>query len=141
MTFEKPRILTDSEANTIRGKMLVGHATPNEQLRFWQIENNPPSWLNSGCGALEHILKRYPTKEEKAAVAGVVQWFGTNCGHSFLEETLKASGYRLVYDETLPNVKELKQIQYGSVFDKASEPVMIERHGRTITLASQEMPR
>lgn len=32
MTFEKPRILTDSESNTIRGKMLVGAATPAEQL-------------------------------------------------------------------------------------------------------------
>lgn len=28
--FEKPRILTDSELNTIRGKALVGHAAPSE---------------------------------------------------------------------------------------------------------------
>lgn len=32
MQFEKPRVLTDAESNTIRGKMLVGAATPAEQL-------------------------------------------------------------------------------------------------------------
>jgi hypothetical protein len=32
--FEKPRILSDSEANTIRGKMLVGRATINEQFQL-----------------------------------------------------------------------------------------------------------
>ena len=31
-TFERPRILTDSELNTIRGKALVGHATPPELM-------------------------------------------------------------------------------------------------------------
>lgn len=33
MTFEKPRLLTESELNTIRGKALVGHATPVELMR------------------------------------------------------------------------------------------------------------
>lgn len=28
--FEKPRLLSDKELNTIRGKALVGHATPQE---------------------------------------------------------------------------------------------------------------
>jgi hypothetical protein len=32
MSFEKPRILTESELNTIRGKALVGHATPSELM-------------------------------------------------------------------------------------------------------------
>jgi len=30
--FEKPRILTESELDTIRGKALAGHATPNELM-------------------------------------------------------------------------------------------------------------
>ena len=34
MPFQKPRILTDSEANTIRGKCLVGHATPEELMQL-----------------------------------------------------------------------------------------------------------
>lgn len=32
MSFQPPRILTDSEQNTIRGKCLVGHATPEEVM-------------------------------------------------------------------------------------------------------------
>lgn len=34
MTFYKPRILTDSEANTIRGKCLVGAATLEELMQL-----------------------------------------------------------------------------------------------------------
>jgi hypothetical protein len=34
MAFQKPRILTDSEANTIRGKCLVGNASPEEQMQL-----------------------------------------------------------------------------------------------------------
>lgn len=30
--FERPRILTESELNTIRGKALVGHASPSELM-------------------------------------------------------------------------------------------------------------
>lgn len=45
-------------------------------LRHWQIDNNPPPYLNSGIGALESVLKREPTADEKAAVAGIMQWFG-----------------------------------------------------------------
>jgi hypothetical protein len=32
MPFQKPRILTDSEVNTIRGKCLVAAATPEELM-------------------------------------------------------------------------------------------------------------
>jgi hypothetical protein len=32
--FRKPRILTDSEANTIRGKCLVGAASPQELMQL-----------------------------------------------------------------------------------------------------------
>ena len=34
MPFEKPRILTNSEAITLRGKCLVGHASPAEQMQL-----------------------------------------------------------------------------------------------------------
>ena len=32
MPFETPRMLTQSELDTIRGKALVGHATPSELM-------------------------------------------------------------------------------------------------------------
>ncbi len=32
--FDKPRILTDSEANVIRGKCLIGAATPRELMQL-----------------------------------------------------------------------------------------------------------
>lgn len=32
MPFEMPRMLTESELNTIRGKALCGHATPSELM-------------------------------------------------------------------------------------------------------------
>lgn len=35
MHFEPPRLLSESELNTIRGKALVGHATPQEILRVF----------------------------------------------------------------------------------------------------------
>lgn len=109
-------------------------------LRFWQIENNPPSCVNYGLGTLEHILQREPNEDEKAAVAGVIQWFGTNCGHCFLEETLRASGYRLIHDRDLPSVREIEAIQNSSIFDKGPLEVTIHRHGRPIVLRSREMP-
>ncbi len=110
-------------------------------LKFWQIENNPPSWLNSGVGPLESVLKRYPTPEEKAAVAGVIQWFGTNCGHCFLEEVLLASGYRVTHDSSLPNATELNNVQYGGVWANAPKTgLTIQRRGRAIVLRSGEDP-
>lgn len=35
MKFEKPRLLTDRELNTIRGKSLVGHASTDEILQVF----------------------------------------------------------------------------------------------------------
>lgn len=108
-------------------------------LKFWQIENNP-SW-SSGPGPLWHILQRDPTPEDKAVAAGVIMWLGTNCGHCFLEETLRASGYKITYDESLPLAKEIKQVQYGSVWPaQPNAEVTIMRRGRLITLRSGEYP-
>ncbi len=105
-------------------------------LRFWQIENDP---LHS-VGPLEHILRREPTDAEKAAVAGVVQWFGTNCGHSFIEETLRATGYRLVFDQD-ERARAIKQLQHHNVWQttqwssrKTPTSVRIERRGRFLEL-------
>jgi len=105
-------------------------------LRFWQIENNPPPFLNSGIGPLEHIVDREPTEDEKAVACGIMQWFGTNCGHCFIEETLRAQGYRLVYDRSLPNVKEIEALKHHNVWHKPEGPqeVRISRRGQQIVL-------
>lgn len=81
-------------------------------LKLWQIQNNPPCYLNSGIGSLAHILDREPTEAEKRAVAGFVQWLGTNCGHGFLVEALEVQGYRVVQDDTLPNGPALRVYRY-----------------------------
>ena len=63
-------------------------------LRCWEIENNPPAFINGGVGPLEHCIGREPTPGEREAVASVIQWFGSNCGRCFVEATLEAQGYR-----------------------------------------------
>lgn len=35
MAFSKPKLLTDKEINTIRGKAIVGHATPEELMKVF----------------------------------------------------------------------------------------------------------
>lgn len=104
-------------------------------LRAWQIENNPSSGVNSGIGPLEHILKRRPTADEKAAVAGVIQWFGTNCGRGFIEEAQQLCGYRTRFDESLPNAREIHNLQYGNVWKRGEcRDVTIRFYGRSFTL-------
>lgn len=103
-------------------------------LHSWQAENNPPWNINGGMGPLENVLQREPTEAEKAAVAGLIQWFGTNRGHSFIEETLRACGYRVEYDRDNPHTKAVKDLQYGNVWVKSAESVEIVRRGRTMTL-------
>ncbi len=112
-------------------------------LKYWQIENNPGSWINHGIGPLEHILKREPTDAEKTAVAGVIQWFGSNCGHGFIDETLRACGFRVIHDDTLPSAKEIQQIQHLSVWRPGmeSETIVLNRHGRSIRLKAGEYPQ
>lgn len=35
MKFKEPRLLSDKEMNTIRGKAMVGHATPQELMEVF----------------------------------------------------------------------------------------------------------
>lgn len=104
-------------------------------LNAWQIENNPWPGINSGIGTLEHILKREPNADERAAVAGVIQWFGTNCGHGYLDETLRLCGFRVVWDERLPNAREIQKLQHANVWKDGPPPaVTISHYGRKFTL-------
>jgi len=57
----------------------------------WLEENLPRAGLNSGGGILQDLMTHHKievTDRERKIVASVVQWFGTNCGSCFLEETL-----------------------------------------------------
>jgi hypothetical protein len=112
-------------------------------LRFWQLENNPPSCINYGIGPLEHCLKREPTPAEKAAVAAIIQWFGSNCGHCFVEETLNACGFRVSWDRTLPHTEAVNKLQYGNVWERPGEcpqEVTINRRGRNVVLRPGQTP-
>ena|ERR1051326_439241 len=105
-------------------------------LRFWQIENNPPSAVNYGIGILEHLLEREPTADEKSLGAAIMQWFGTNCGHGFIVETLNACGYRVVPDENLPNARQIQKLQHYNVWRDGNQlrDVKIDRRGCQIIL-------
>lgn len=94
-------------------------------LEFWQIENNPPGYLNSGIGPLESVLKREPTAAEKAAVAAVIQWFGSNCGHAFIEETLRAQGYLITIDEA----------RFRSIAANNAAAIVIRRRDRNVLIS------
>ena len=69
----------------------------------WNIENNPPDFVNGGHGVLAHSLcsegdgriTRDLTQDEATIAATVIQWLGSPCGFGWLEETLKACGYKL----------------------------------------------
>lgn len=104
-------------------------------LYMWQIENNPPSCLNHGIGPLEHILGRDPTQAEKAAVAGLMQWFGSDCGHCFIEETLEACGYGINYKDN-PHLRSIREIQHANLWQGSDVPpkVVIQRRGQRIEL-------
>jgi len=102
-------------------------------LYMWQIENNPPWSVNFGMGTLEHILGRVPTDAEKAACAGIMQWFGTNCGHCFIEEALRVSGYRVTHENT-PQADAIRSLQYSNIRSKPHGSVRISYRGREIEL-------
>jgi hypothetical protein len=56
MKFEKPRILTDSEINTIRGKCLVGAATPSELMQAFGHFDLKEMELRSALGTLSRCF-------------------------------------------------------------------------------------
>lgn len=78
--------------------------------RKWIKENRPASYLNGGIGTLRWLLApeadhRFPltipevTQAEATAAASVVQWLGSNCGWSFMEECIRKCGYRITPKE------------------------------------------
>jgi hypothetical protein len=102
---------------------------------MWQIENNPPWSVNGGIGTLEHLLGRSPTESEKSTAAAIMQWFGTNCGHGFIAETLKVCGYQLQFIETDRSM-DIRRLQHANIWMDRGVPrtVEIERRGRRIEL-------
>lgn len=98
-------------------------------LRMWQIENKREQGINNGLGVLDHIVGRDPTPAEDEAVAGVMQWLGTNCGHGFLVETLEAQGYRIREDDSLENSAVVKKYRYLN--GRLPKRIAIKRRGRT----------
>lgn len=110
-------------------------------LYMWQIENNPPSYLNHGLGVLEHLLGHEPTDAEKAVGAAIMQWFGTNCGHGFIQQALEVAGYQVRYAETEDSLR-IRNMQNANIFDKPPvDPVRIKYRGRTIELSYRDAGR
>jgi hypothetical protein len=75
----------------------------------WEKENIPQAGRNYGHGLLQDLFmeRERPfirsakpihriTDDERMIAATVVQWLGTNCGRSFLEECMKEAGYEFV---------------------------------------------
>lgn len=99
-------------------------------LAMWQIENNPPCFLNHGIGVLEHIMDREPTAAEKCTAAGIMQWFGTNCGHGFIVEVLRVQGYKVVQDEETRG--PLRKYQY--LRGPLPKTIPVQWRGRTVNV-------
>ncbi len=80
-------------------------ATEADMPRLWadRLRNNPFErlWLarwrheQAQYHILEHLIGRAPTEDERAVVAALMQWFGTNCGLGFIHGTFRAEGYYL----------------------------------------------
>ncbi len=143
----KPLVIADNfpdgHAGEYFGERLRWNPYEAIWLKFWQIENNPGSGINLGIGTLEHLLKREPTDNEKAVAAAVIQWFGSNCGHAFVEETLNACGYRVRFDETLPHADHIRKLQHGNIWPRYSDvpqSVTINRRGRSLVLKPGQEP-
>lgn len=81
----------------------TGHHAEMERIfaRRWQQENDPPLWLNRGIGVAQILMcgddhgnaTRELSQAEATAMATLAQWLGTNCGFSWLTETLREAGY------------------------------------------------
>lgn len=82
---------------------------PLEMLfaRKWADENRRRRSINYGYGIFQDLFMerkgwhnwaspvKIISKRERMIVATVVQWFGTNCGFSFLSEVLREYGYEI----------------------------------------------
>lgn len=87
---------------------------PREKAFYeqWLKENEPLAHINHGHGLLQDLFieidKDYPflkkwiteiTNRDRMIAATVIQWLGSNCGMSFLDEALRKVNYRIVQDE------------------------------------------
>jgi hypothetical protein len=75
-----------------------GHGTLQDLMAV-RVHAREKGWNNaidSLCGYFSHRWAFVITRRDAKIVATVVEWFGTNCGWSFLERTLLRCGYRLV---------------------------------------------
>lgn len=74
--------------------------------------------IETGPRVFGRPCRRFPWvigPRERTIVATVIQWLGSNCGFSFLQEALRRAGYRIVpTDETSP-------------CHDCSEPVLLSR--------------
>lgn len=80
--------------------------------RRWEEENKPRPGINYGQGLLQDLFmgsatpgswddlmnlpNRMITESERYVAATVVQWLGTNCGMSFLDQVLRENGLVIV---------------------------------------------
>lgn len=81
----------------------------------WEKECRPIRGINFGQGILQDLFfeQRGPFNNVKAVlwityrdryvVATIVQWLGSNCGMSFLHESLKRFGYKITKIEDRGN--------------------------------------
>jgi hypothetical protein len=70
-------------------------------LQDLMVENRPPGAHGYSIRDFGSLFKRLRvafkiTARDRVIVATVIQWLGTTCGFCWLEETLKACGWRLV---------------------------------------------
>lgn len=76
----------------------------------WEDENEVRPWLNQGHGLLQNLFFKgsrcchVVNAAERYVAATVIQWLGTNCGFSFLQEVLRKCGY---YITEIPQPKPL----------------------------------
>lgn len=75
----------------------------------WEIVNKKSHSINYGQGLLQDLFGRaHPTfghrvpdwihvvtPKERWIVATVIQWLGSNCGQSFLNEAFRKAGFRI----------------------------------------------
>lgn len=76
---------------------------------LWEKENGRIGNVNYGQGILQDLFgephkffggrvptwKHVVTPKERWVVATVIQWLGTNCGQSFLQEAFRKAGFRI----------------------------------------------
>lgn len=81
----------------------------------WVKENNPVYGVNNGHGMLQDLLIQndnpmmpfsaggkvleFIDARDRKIVATVIQWLGSNCGMSFLSESLRIVGARIIFDK------------------------------------------